>query len=71
MGVVAYVLGPLAAVIGIGAVYFVLRHRSVQTKSMYSSRRGQIERKVREQSGTVASALMASPMEGEEAEAAD
>ena len=30
-----------------------------------------IERKVREQSGTVAGALMASPMEGEEAEAAE
>jgi hypothetical protein len=47
MGVLVYVLGPLAALMGVGAVYFVLRHRSVQTKSMYSARRGQIERKVR------------------------
>jgi hypothetical protein len=47
MGLVGIILGPLAALIGIGAVYFVLRHRSVQTKSMYSARRGQIERKVR------------------------
>jgi hypothetical protein len=47
MGVLVYVLGPLAALIGIGSVYFVLRRRSVQTKSMYSARRGQIERKVR------------------------
>src|ERR1700704_1370716 len=47
MGVLVYVLGPLAALMGIGTVYFVLRHRSVQTRSMYSARRGQIERKVR------------------------
>jgi hypothetical protein len=47
MGLVGIILGPLAALIGIGAVFFVLRHRSVQTKSMYSARRGQIERKVR------------------------
>ncbi|HAC45395.1 MAG TPA: hypothetical protein DCF65_04935 [Chloroflexi bacterium] len=39
--------GPFVALIGIVAVFFVMRHRSVQTKSMYSARRGQIERKVR------------------------
>lgn len=43
-----YILaGPAVALIGIVAVFFVMRHRSVQTKSMYSSRRSQIERKVR------------------------
>src|SRR5260221_11781806 len=41
------IVGPAAAVIGIVAIFFVMRHRSVQTKSMYSSRRSQIERKVR------------------------
>jgi len=39
--------GPFVALIGIVAVFVVMRHRSVQTKSMYSARRGQIERKVR------------------------
>ena len=41
------IVGPAAAVIGIVAIFFVMRHRSVQTKSMYSSRRAQIERKVK------------------------
>src|SRR5256885_10006424 len=41
------IVGPAAAVIGIVAIFFVMRHRSVQTKSMYSSRRPQIERKVK------------------------
>ncbi len=41
------IVGPAAALIGIVAVFFVMRHRSVQTRSMYSSRRSQIERKVR------------------------
>src|SRR3954470_24667851 len=41
------IVGPAAAVIGIVAVFFVMRHRSVQTRSMYSSRRSQIERKVK------------------------
>jgi hypothetical protein len=41
------ILGPAAALIGIVAVFFVMRHKSVQTRSMYSSRRSQIERKVR------------------------
>ena len=41
------IVGPAAAVIGIVAILFVMRHRSVQERSMYSSRRSQIERKVR------------------------
>ena len=40
-------VGPFVAVVGIVAVIFVMRHRSVQEKSMYSARRSQIERKVR------------------------
>jgi hypothetical protein len=47
MGLLAIAAGPLVAVIGIVSVFFVMRHKRVQTKSMYSSRRGQIERKVR------------------------
>ena len=47
MGVVEIAAGPLVAVIGIISVFFVLRHRSVQEKSIYSARRSQIERKVR------------------------
>src|SRR5229473_1163395 len=47
MGLAGILIGPFAAAIGIVAVFFVMRHRSVQTKSMYSARRGQIERKVR------------------------
>jgi hypothetical protein len=39
--------GPLVVVIGIISVFFVMRHKRVQDKSMYSARRGQIERKVR------------------------
>jgi hypothetical protein len=39
--------GPLVVVIGIISVFFVMRHKRVQEKSMYSARRGQIERKVR------------------------
>src|SRR5229473_4742871 len=42
-----WLIGPGVAAIGILAVYFVMHHKSVQTKSMYSSRRAQIERKVR------------------------
>jgi len=42
-----WLIGPGVAAIGIIAVYFVMHHKSVQTKSMYSSRRAQIERKVR------------------------
>lgn len=47
MGLIAIAAGPLVAVIGIVSVFFVMRHKRVQTKSMYSARRGQIERKVR------------------------
>src|SRR5205807_1809012 len=44
----AYLLaGPLVALIGIGAVFFVLRRKSVEKRSMYSARRSQIEHKVR------------------------
>lgn len=47
LGLLEIAAGPVVALIGIVAVFFVMRHRSVQTKSMYSARRGQIERKVR------------------------
>jgi hypothetical protein len=47
MGLLAIAAGPLVAVIGIISVFFVMRHKRVQDKSMYSARRGQIERKVR------------------------
>ena len=40
-------VGPAVALIGIVAVVFVMRHKSVQTRSMYSSRRSQFERKVK------------------------
>ena len=43
---VYFLVGPAAALIGIVAIFFVMRNRSTQNKSMYSSRRGQIERKV-------------------------
>src|SRR3954453_18739431 len=43
-----YILvGPAAALIGVIAIFFVMRNRSTQKKSMYSSRRSQIERKVK------------------------
>jgi hypothetical protein len=41
------VAGPLVALIGIGAIFFVLRRKSVDKRSMYSARRSQIEHKVR------------------------
>ena len=41
------VAGPLVAIIGIVAVFFVLRRKSVEQRSMYSARRSQIEHKVR------------------------
>jgi hypothetical protein len=47
MGLIAIAAGPLVAVVGIISVIFVMRHKRVQEKSMYSARRGQIERKVR------------------------
>jgi hypothetical protein len=43
----ALAIGPAAALIGIAAVFFVLRRKSVDKRSMYSSRRSQIEHKVR------------------------
>jgi len=44
----AYLLaGPAVALIGIVAVFFVLRRKSVDKRSMYSARRSQIEHKVR------------------------
>lgn len=43
----ALVVGPLAVVIGIVAVFFVMRRKSVEKRSMYSARRSQIEHKVR------------------------
>src|SRR5216684_7429898 len=43
----ALLIGPFVAAVGLVAVFFVMRHRSVQEKSMYSARRSQIERKVR------------------------
>ena len=39
--------GPLVAVVGIVAIFFVLRRKSVEKRSMYSARRSQIEHKVR------------------------
>ncbi|HEV2035737.1 MAG TPA: hypothetical protein VGU71_16350 [Candidatus Dormibacteraeota bacterium] len=42
-----FFIGPAVAVIGIVSVFFVLRHKAVQTRSMYSSRRSNLERKVR------------------------
>lgn len=40
-------IGPFVAAVGLVAVFFVMRHKSVQTRSMYSSRRSNLERKVR------------------------
>src|ERR1700730_323408 len=40
-------IGPAVAVIGLVAVFFVMRHKSVEKRSMYSSRRSQIKHKVR------------------------
>jgi len=44
---VALLVGPFAALIGIVAIFFVLRRKSVDKRSMYSARRSQIEHKVR------------------------
>src|ERR1700751_3770019 len=41
------VAGPLVALIGIGAIFFVLRRKSVDKPSMYSAPPSQIEHKVR------------------------
>jgi hypothetical protein len=40
-------VGPFVAVVGIAAIFFVLRRKSVDKRSMYSARRAQIEHKVR------------------------
>jgi hypothetical protein len=40
-------IGPAVAIIGLVAVVFVMRHKSVEKRSMYSARRSQIEHKVR------------------------
>jgi hypothetical protein len=43
-----YILaGPAVALIGLLSIFFVMRRRAVDKRSMYSSRRSQIERKVR------------------------
>jgi hypothetical protein len=44
---IALIVGPVAALIGVIAVFFVLRRKSVDKRSMYSARRSQIEHKVR------------------------
>jgi hypothetical protein len=44
---IALIIGPVAALVGIIAIVFVLRRKSVDKRSMYSARRSQIEHKVR------------------------
>lgn len=44
---IALIIGPAAALIGVVAIFFVLRRKSVDKRSMYSARRSQIEHKVR------------------------
>jgi hypothetical protein len=44
---VAFIVGPLAALVGIVAIFFVFRRKAVDKRSMYSARRSQIEHKVR------------------------
>src|SRR5256885_1911560 len=41
------VAGPFVALVGIMAVFFVLRRKSVEKRAMYSARRSQTEPKVR------------------------
>ena len=43
----ALLVGPLIILMGVGAVFFVLRRKRVEKRSMYSARRQQIEHKVR------------------------
>ena len=40
-------VGPLIILLGVGAVFFVLRRKRVEKRSMYSARRQQIEHKVK------------------------
>jgi hypothetical protein len=42
-----FLIGPAVAMVGLVTVFFVMRHKSVEKRSMYSSRRSQIEHKVR------------------------
>jgi hypothetical protein len=44
---VILLVGPFVALVGVGAIFFVLRRKSVDKRSMYSARRSQIEHKVR------------------------
>src|SRR3982074_3849269 len=44
---VAFIVGPLAAIVGLVAIFFVMRRKAVDKRSMYSARRSQIEHKVR------------------------
>lgn len=44
---IALIIGPVAALVGVIAIVFVLRRKSVDKRSMYSARRSQIEHKVR------------------------
>jgi hypothetical protein len=44
---IALIVGPAAALLGVVAIFFVLRRKSVDKRSMYSARRSQIEHKVR------------------------
>jgi hypothetical protein len=43
----ALIAGPLAALLGVGAIFWVMRRKAVDKRSMYSARRSQIEHKVR------------------------
>ena len=44
---IALIVGPAAALVGVIAIFFVLRRKSVDKRSMYSARRSQMEHKVR------------------------
>jgi len=43
----AFIAGPAAALLGVGAIFWVMRRKAVDKRSMYSARRSQIEHKVR------------------------
>jgi hypothetical protein len=42
-----YLVGPFVAAVGLVAIFFVMRRKAVDKRSMYSARRSQIEHKVR------------------------
>src|SRR5882762_7946054 len=44
---IALIIGPAAALVGVIAIFFVLRRKSVDKRSMYSARRSQNEHKVK------------------------